>query len=179
MTMDSAFQARLSEIKLFLCDVDGILTDGTVFVGGDGEFKQFSILDGLGLKLLRREGIKVGWISNRPSEATERRAEELNVDFLHQQTGSKIEAARKILDLTGLEAFQACYMGDDIVDLGLLRRVGVAFSVPNAHEEAKAAAHYITRAPGGRGAVREVVELILRARNRWDTLVEEYGLHGA
>jgi len=177
--MEASLQARLVQIKILLCDVDGILTDATVFMGATGEFKRFSILDGLGIAILRREGVKVGWISNRFSEATQQRAKELKIDFLFQKSGSKIDAARQILDELGLSFEQACYMGDDIVDVGLLQLAGLAVSVPNGHPEAKAAAHYVTVAAGGHGAVREVVELILKARNRWEEIVAEYARQGA
>jgi 3-deoxy-D-manno-octulosonate 8-phosphate phosphatase (KDO 8-P phosphatase) len=140
----------------------------------DREIKRFHLMDGLGLKLLRREGIKVGWISGRPSPATEQRARELEIDFLFQDGGRKVDAAENILKKTSLCWKQVCYMGDDILDLGMLKRAGVAVAVPQAVKEAKALAHYITRAAGGQGAVREVVECILKAQNRWDHLVEEY-----
>lgn len=166
--------AKFARVKIFLCDVDGILTDGSVFISQAGETKQFSIQDGLGLKLLQREGIKVGWISNRPSRVTLRRAEELKVDFLSQDKSSKVAAAEKILARTGLTWNDACYMGDDIVDLCLLTRAGLAISVPNGVAEAKNAAHYVTKAKGGHGAVREVVEMILKAQKKWNQIVQEY-----
>jgi 3-deoxy-D-manno-octulosonate 8-phosphate phosphatase (KDO 8-P phosphatase) len=169
-----ALSAKLARIKIFLCDVDGILTDGSVFISKDGETKQFSIQDGLGLKLLQREGIKVGWISNRPSHVTLRRAEELKVDFLNQDKSSKLGAAEKILTKAGLSWAETCYMGDDIVDLCLLTRAGLAVSVPNGIADARHAADYVTKAHGGHGAVREVVELILKAQNKWKRLVQEF-----
>ena len=177
--MDTTLEARLSQIQVLLCDVDGILTDASVFIGEAGEFKRFNILDGLGIAILRGEGVKVGWISNRYSLATQRRAEELKIDFLFQKPGSKIDAAKQYLDQLGLSFEHACYMGDDIVDIGLLRLAGLAVSVPNGHPEARAAAHHITQAAGGHGAVREVVELILKARNRWEQLVADYARHGS
>jgi 3-deoxy-D-manno-octulosonate 8-phosphate phosphatase (KDO 8-P phosphatase) len=169
-----SLNAKLARVKIFLCDVDGILTDGSVFISEGGEMKQFSIQDGLGLKLLQREGIKVGWISARPSRVTLRRAEELKIDFLSQDKSSKISAAEKILARASLNWSDACYMGDDIVDLCLLTRAGLAISVPNGIAEAKSAAHHVTKAAGGHGAVREVVELILKAQKKWNRLVEEY-----
>ena len=169
-----ALSAKLARVKIFLCDVDGILTDGSVFISQAGEMKRFSIQDGLGLKLLQREGIKVGWISNRPSRVTLRRAEELKIDFLSQDKSSKVAAAEKILSRSKLSWANACYMGDDIVDLCLLTRAGLAISVPNGIAEAKNAAHYVTKAPGGFGAVREVVEMILKAQKKWNGLVEEF-----
>ncbi|MDB6121049.1 MAG: phenylphosphate carboxylase subunit delta [Pedosphaera sp.] len=169
-----ALNARFAKVKLFLCDVDGILTDASVFIGQEQETKRFHIRDGLGLITLRKEGVKIGWISNRPSAATTRRAEELKIDFLEQGKGSKVLAVQNILASTGLNWEEVCYMGDDIVDLGVLRRVGVAATVADAITEAKAAAHYVTELSGGHGAVREVIELILKAQGRWDRLVAEH-----
>jgi len=158
-----------------LCDVDGVLTDASVFIGADIEFKRFHILDGLGIRLLQNEGIKVGWISNRPSPATQQRAEELRIDFLQQQKGgSKVFAVEAILQKTRLTWKEVCYVGDDIVDLAVLKRAGLAVAVANAIVEVKALAHYVTKKPGGNGAVREVVELILRAQNKWSKLVREH-----
>jgi 3-deoxy-D-manno-octulosonate 8-phosphate phosphatase (KDO 8-P phosphatase) len=166
---------RLKKVRLFLCDVDGILTDGTVLMTGEEEVKQFHVFDGLGIRLLREHaGLKVGWISARPSPATTRRAEELHVDFLYQDRAPKVTAIEGILERAGCTWAEVCYMGDDIVDLGALRRAGVAVSVPEALPEAMALAHYVTRKSGGRGAVREVVELILRAQEKWEPLVREY-----
>lgn len=167
---------RLRNIRLFLCDVDGVLTDGTVFIGASGEMKQFSIQDGLGLRLLQKHGLKVGWISNRPSEATSLRAAELKVDFLIQQTGraTKVIAAEEVLAKTGLAWKDVCYLGDDVVDLAVLNRAGLAVSVANGIAEVRRAAHYVTRAHGGRGAVREVVEMILKAQDKWKLVLKEH-----
>ena len=108
--------AQLQRVRLFLCDVDGVLTDAGVFIGGEREFKRLDIQDGLGLVLLRRAGIKVGWISSRPSPATEARAIELKIDFLVQTKERKITAVEKLLAQTGLNWEQDCYVGDDVVD---------------------------------------------------------------
>ena len=170
----SALDSRLRRVRLFLCDVDGVLTDASVFIGGGREIKRFNILDGLGLGLLRRVGIKAGWISSRPSPATKLRAEELKIDFLVQQKNGKVPAVESILSRTGFRWAQVCYVGDDIVDLGVLRRAGVAVTVANGVAEAKAAAHYVTKAGGGHGAVREVAEMILKAQNKWAALVAGY-----
>jgi 3-deoxy-D-manno-octulosonate 8-phosphate phosphatase (KDO 8-P phosphatase) len=169
--LSSAVRKGLARVKLLLCDVDGVLTDAGVFVGAGVELKRFDIQDGLGMVTLRREGIKVGWISSRPSTATQTRAEELKIDFLLQQKGSKVEAIEQLLVKNGLRWTDVCYIGDDIVDLGPLKHAGVAVAVPNGVQETKAVAHYITRAPGGRGAVREVAELILKAQKKWDRVV--------
>jgi 3-deoxy-D-manno-octulosonate 8-phosphate phosphatase (KDO 8-P phosphatase) len=166
--------ARLNRVKLFLCDVDGVLTDGRIFMGDGKEYKAFSIQDGLGMITLQREGIKVGWVSNRPSPVSRQRAEELKIDYFFQKKGSKVDAIESILREAGVDWDEICFMGDDVVDLGALRRAGVAVAVANAIEEAKAMAHYVTRAHGGHGAVREVVRLILVAQNKWQNVIERH-----
>jgi len=166
--------AALKRIRLLLCDVDGVLTDGSVFIGGPAEVKQFNVRDGLGLVTWRHAGFKVGWISSRPSSATTRRAEELKIDFLRQEKGSKVRAVESLLAQTGFCWDEVCYVGDDIVDLGALKRAGVAVAVANGVAETRAAADYVTWADGGHGAVREVVELILKAQDKWSRLVAEH-----
>ena len=165
---------RLRKVKLLLCDVDGVLTNGTVLFGDGKEYKTFNIQDGLGLLLLKRKGVKVAWISSRPSAVTQQRADELRIDFLHQEKGSKVAVVESLLAQAALGWEDVCYVGDDIVDLGALKRAGVAVAVANAIVEAKAVADYVTTAEGGQGAVREVVRLILAAQNKWTALVEEH-----
>ena len=167
---------KLRRIKLFLCDVDGVLTDGSIFIGGQHEYKRFNIRDGLGLVLARRAGLKVGWVSARPSPATKLRAEELKIDFLVQQgdSVSKTAAIEKLLKKEKLEWSDACFVGDDIIDLGPLTRAGLAVAVADAVPEVKAAADFVTRAAGGRGAVRETMERILRAQGKWKPFVKKY-----
>lgn len=164
--------ARLQRVKLFLCDVDGVLTDGRIFMGDGKEFKAFNIQDGLGMLILQRTGIKVGWVSNRPSPVSQQRAEELKVDYFFQAKGSKVEAIEAILKEAQMDWDDICYVGDDVVDLGALKRAGVAIAVANAIDEAKAIAHYVTKAHGGHGAVREVVRLILVAQDKWQNVIE-------
>src|SRR5882724_408144 len=159
-------RTKLARVKLLLCDVDGVLTDASVLIGGGTELKRFDIQDGLGLVTLRREGIQVGWISSRPSPATTQRAEELKMDFLLQQKDSKVVAIEQLFSKIGLAWGDVCYVGDDIVDLGPLKRAGVAIAVANGVVETKAVADYVTKASGGHGAVREVVELILKAQKK-------------
>jgi 3-deoxy-D-manno-octulosonate 8-phosphate phosphatase (KDO 8-P phosphatase) len=156
--------------------VDGVMTDGAVFIGGVREIKRFNIRDGLGLVFLRRAGFKVGWVSARPSAVTELRAAELKIDFLIQQTDrlGKSGAVEKLLQRTNLDWDAICFVGDDVVDLGPLRRAGFAVAVADARPEVKAAAHYVTRAPGGHGAIREVAEMILQAQGKWDSIVAHY-----
>ena len=169
-------RARLKRIKLFLCDVDGVLTDGSIFIGGEREFKRFNIRDGLGLVVARRAGLKVGWVSARPSLATQLRADELKIDFLVQQGDniSKTAAIEQLLAREKLSWAETCFVGDDIIDLGPLTRAGLAVAVGDGVPEAKAAAHFVTRAVGGRGAVREAVELILRTQNKWQPFIKQY-----
>jgi len=169
----STLAAALKRVRLLLCDVDGVLTDATVFLGEEREMKQFHIRDGLGLVALRRQGLKVGWISSRLSPATTRRAKELKIDFLKQEKGSKVRVVESLLVKTGFRWDEVCYVGDDIVDLGVLKRAGVAVAVADGVAEARAAADYVTSAVGGHGAVREVVELILQAQNKWARIVAE------
>lgn len=172
----ASLPARLQRIKLLLCDVDGVLTDGSVFIGGEHELKRFNIKDGLGLVLLRRAGLKVGWVSARPSPATTLRAEELKIDFLVQlgDGTTKAVAIEKLLRQENFSWQDTCFVGDDIVDLGPLLRAGLAVAVQDGMAEAKAAAHYITQAAGGHGAVREVVEMILRTQGKWRQFTEKY-----
>jgi 3-deoxy-D-manno-octulosonate 8-phosphate phosphatase (KDO 8-P phosphatase) len=155
--------------------VDGVLTDATVCVDSrGGEAKAFSIRDGLGLVLLRRAGVRVGWVSSRPSPATHRRARELKVDFLIQRKDSKVAAIEGILVQTSLTWDDVCYAGDDLVDLGPLRRAGVAVAVADAVPEVRAAAHAVTQASGGHGAVREIAEWILKTQKQWKDIVADY-----
>lgn len=165
---------RLRRVQLLLCDVDGVMTDGSVFMGPGGEFKQYSVPDGLGLLFLRASGIKVGWISARPSPATQVRAKDLKIDFLMQPTDGKVPAAEALLLKLRLKWEQVCYVGDDVLDLGMLKRVGVSIVPSNAVAEAKTMAHHVTRARGGHGAVREVSELILKAQKKWGPIIAEY-----
>ncbi len=170
----SSLNTRLRKISLLLCDVDGVLTDATVLMGDGCEYKQFHVQDGIAVRLLHGANIQVGWISARPSTATRQRAEELKIDFLHQDRGSKVDAIEGLLKTAGLGWDQACYMGDDIVDLGALRRAGVAVAVANAIPEVKKLAHYVTRKAGGHGAMREVATLLLKAQGHWSRLIAEF-----
>jgi 3-deoxy-D-manno-octulosonate 8-phosphate phosphatase (KDO 8-P phosphatase) len=170
----STLDARLRRIRFLLTDVDGVLTDGSIFITADGEFKQFNIQDGLGLAIWRKCGFKTGWISARPSVITARRAEELHIDYLSQEKASKVFAAEQILASAGVNWTEVCFVGDDVVDLCLLQRAGVAVAVANAIPEAKSLAHYVTQARGGHGAVREVITMILKAQGKWRQVVRKF-----
>lgn len=157
--------ARWAALKLFAMDVDGILTDGTVHISSDGtETKQFSILDGMGLVLLRKHGIATAWISGRPSGATTVRATELKIPHLVQGRVDKITALQELAATLGLAADQIAYMGDDDIDTPAIRWAGIGITVPDAMPSALSAADYLTTRPAGRGAVREICEHILCAQ---------------
>ncbi|MEI6340615.1 MAG: hypothetical protein WCR07_01555 [Verrucomicrobiota bacterium] len=167
--------SRLRRIRLFLCDVDGVLTEGRVTMGGpQGEQKVFHIRDGLGLRLLQGEGIRVGWVSARPSQATTERANDLKVDILRQSSAPKVAVVEGLLQELGVAWEETLFMGDDVLDLGVLRRVGFAAVPADGIEEARRMAHYVCRRAGGCGAVREVVDLVLKAQGRWDSMIEKY-----
>jgi 3-deoxy-D-manno-octulosonate 8-phosphate phosphatase (KDO 8-P phosphatase) len=157
--------ADWARVALLALDVDGVLTDGTILVASDGtESKVFSILDGMGLVRLIRAGIPVAWISGRPSEATTVRARELKVPHLIQGRTDKLAALQELARQLGLAAGQCCYMGDDDIDAPAMAWAGIGASVPDAMPAALAAARFVSRRPAGRGAVREVCELILAHR---------------
>ena len=159
--------------KIFLCDVDGVLTDAGVYVGGREEYKRFNTQDGMGLRMLRACGVPVGWVSNRASTATAKRAKELKVDYLWQKSASKVDGVASILKKAKLDWSDACFMSDDMNDLAVIHRVGLPIAVANAVAEVKEIAHYTTKARGGDGAVREVCEKIIKAQRMWHGLVQK------
>jgi YrbI family 3-deoxy-D-manno-octulosonate 8-phosphate phosphatase len=165
--------ARGQRVKLLLSDVDGVLTDGHLVVDSRGvESQRFHIRDGLGIRLWLRAGFRFGVLSHRSSQSLRLRSAELGIEIVRQSVENKLMAAREIASEFGLSLEQVAYIGDDLLDLGLLRQVGLAVAVADAVAEVRAAAHYVTKAPGGAGAVREVIELLLRAQDRWQSLVE-------
>jgi 3-deoxy-D-manno-octulosonate 8-phosphate phosphatase (KDO 8-P phosphatase) len=169
----AGIQSRAARVKLLLLDVDGVLTDGTVAVHGDGtESKRFDIKDGAALVWAQRLGLRVGWLSARPSLVTARRAAELRVKLLVETSQPKITAYEQILRRQKLTDADVAYMGDDLLDLPVLGRAGLSLAPADAVAEVRERVHHVTRAPGGRGAVREAVELLLRAQGRWDAFVE-------
>lgn len=153
-------------------DVDGVLTDGHVWLlsRGDGtasELKGFSAYDGAGLKIARVAGLRTGVITGRESSAVTQRARECEIEFVYQKRATKTGALEEILRATGVDEMEVAYVGDDLPDLCVLQRVGFAVAVANAAPEVKRAAHYVTSRCGGDGAVREVVELIVKAQGKW------------
>lgn len=170
---------RAKKIKLFLMDVDGTLTDGGVCLmslpndGGVAEMKVFSSLDGLGLKLAHIMGIKTGFITGRKSAAVRQRAQENRVDYVYLGQETKIAAFEECIEKAGVTVDETAYMGDDLPDMPVAARVGLAVAVANAAVELKAISHYVTCARGGEGAAREVIELILKAQDRWEEAVPQ------
>ena len=166
---------RAKGLKLFLLDVDGVLTDGTITYTHEGkEIKSFHTRDGLGIRLLMESGVEVGLITARKSEAVNRRVQDLGLRFVFQKAKNKLEIFQQLLEKLNLEPSEVGYMGDDWLDLPLLIRVGFAATVADAVPEVLKIAHYVTKRKGGRGAVREVCELILEAKGTDKQLLEKY-----
>jgi 3-deoxy-D-manno-octulosonate 8-phosphate phosphatase (KDO 8-P phosphatase) len=171
--------AKASRVRIVALDVDGVLTDNGIWIGpvaGERvELKRFDIQDGLGIRLLATAGIPVIWLSGRHSQATTMRAEELQVDEVLQVPGpDKLEALAEVLSRRGLTWDDAAYVGDDLADLQVMRRVGLAIAVVNAVLEVRAVADCVTEARGGQGAVREVADALLKARGVWPEMLERY-----
>ena len=164
----------IRNIKLLLTDVDGVLTDGKVFVGGKEEFVGFDIQDGIGHRLAEYGGLKVGWLSGRISKPVAVRAKRLKVPFLYQGKLDKLTTAENLCDREGLKLSEIAYIGDDLIDLPLLTQAGWSATVPYGRPEVKKAVHYVTSAPGGAGAFREVVEKILKAQGVWTKAVQVF-----
>ncbi len=161
-------EARARAVRMIVFDVDGVLTDGSLYFGDDGqEYKAFNSRDGHGIKMLRSSGVEPAIITGRSSQVVSNRARNLGIVHLFQGADDKLEAFEKLLASVQLTTEQIAYMGDDLVDLPVLRRCGLAIGVPDAPEEVKARCHYITRADAGRGAAREACELIMRAQGTW------------
>lgn len=172
---DMIVNQRCARIEMLVLDVDGVLTDGTIVYTDQGvEIKAFHVRDGSGLKLWTALGKKVGIITARRSTIVERRARELGVTAVIQGADDKKAALVQMIGPLGLTLDEVCAVGDDIVDVPLLRSCGLAAAVADACPEAKEDAHYVTLATGGHGAVREVIELILRTQGSWQTIVARY-----
>jgi 3-deoxy-D-manno-octulosonate 8-phosphate phosphatase (KDO 8-P phosphatase) len=171
----ASIERRASRIKLLLMDCDGVLTDGRLWLtGDDDEQKSFNTHDGLGLSLWHRAGLRSGIITGRSSRVLARRARELGVEFLCQGNPDKTAAFEQLLQEAGVEENEVAFVGDDLPDIPIMNRAELAVAVADAVEEVRSVAHYITRAAGGRGAVREVIEIILKSQGRWRDLVDDY-----
>lgn len=174
-THDPVVLEKAAGVELLLLDVDGVLTDGTLIYAENGvEAKTFHTRDGFGLRLVREAGIEVGIITARTSSLVRKRAEELGFRHIHQGVGKKLDAWRTILETTAHKPYQVCYMGDDWLDLPLLCRAGLAACPADGVEEVRNACHFVTAAPGGHGAVREVCNLLVESRGLSDRLLQNY-----
>ncbi|MFA7239972.1 MAG: HAD-IIIA family hydrolase [Sulfuricellaceae bacterium] len=169
------FCRRAKQVKLIVFDVDGVMTDGSLYLGDDGqEYKAFNSLDGHGLKMLKRSGVELAIITGRTSRVVAQRAANLGIAYLYQGIEDKLGALLTLLRELGLAAEQGAFMGDDVVDLPAMRHCGLAISVPAASEVVRRHAHYVTRLGGGRGAVREACEAIMQAQGALDAQLEPY-----
>ena len=176
--MDDVVRDKARGVKMILLDVDGVLTDGTFVPGGglgaEGESKRFHARDGIGLVLAKRAGLKLGLISGRSSSIVEARAQELQMQFVRLGVSDKLEALHEALSQESLTLTDVAYMGDDLPDLAVLSRVGLAATVSDAPLEVRSRVDYVTQARGGHGAVRELVELILMSQERLEELIGSY-----
>lgn len=167
--------AKCSPVTLLLADVDGVLTDGRLIYDGQGiESKEFHIRDGMGVRLWQKAGLKFGLVTARRSPIVERRARELEIEILRQGDLDKLSQTKQVAAELGVELSQICYIGDDLPDLAAVQAVGLGAAVADSCSEVRQAADYVTTLPGGRGAVRELVEMILQTTGRWDDLVSRY-----
>lgn len=174
--MSEDLKARCARIELVIVDVDGVLTDGRIIVDDRGvETKHFHVRDGLGLALWRRSGKKSAIVSGRSAQVVARRAEQLKIDRVHQGIEDKAASLRELLEDLKLTPDQVCFIGDDLIDLPALHGVGLAACPADAVPEVHRVAHLISRSDGGRGAVREIIETIMKAQGLWRAACESYG----
>ena len=172
-------ESRAKNIKILIFDVDGVLTDGQIFVipnaeGHGVEAKGFAAHDGLGITLARLAGLRVGIITKRNSQTVAIRANDLKLEFVYQGQSHKMNAIQDILAKTGYTIDQLCYVGDDVIDLPVMRQCGLSIATANARKEVKSAAHYVTPNPGGFGAGRDAIDFILTAQGTLETVIEQY-----
>jgi 3-deoxy-D-manno-octulosonate 8-phosphate phosphatase (KDO 8-P phosphatase) len=166
---------RCQPIKLMLSDVDGVLTDGKIVLDNQGiESKSFHIRDGMGIRLWQKAGYTFGLITQRSSHSLKMRAAELGIELIRQGIPDKLATLEQILKELRLSREQVCYLGDDLPDLPVVRRVGLGVAVADACAELRKAACFVTTLPGGAGAVRETIELVLKAQRRWDDVIQTY-----
>lgn len=171
----ASLHERCVGIELLVMDVDGVLTDGRIIHSDNGvETKEFHVRDGSGIKLWQRAGKRAGILTGRTSKTVAIRAAELGIAAVVQGAADKLPAFLEMVNGEGLQPRQVCYVGDDLPDVPMLRRCGLAVAVADACREAISEAHYVTRLPGGRGAVRETVELILRSQGHWEKIVADF-----
>jgi YrbI family 3-deoxy-D-manno-octulosonate 8-phosphate phosphatase len=166
---------KFRRVKLIVFDVDGVLTDGGIFLGSNEiEIKYFHVRDGHGIKIAIRSGLEVAFITGRKSEAVTRRAKELGISHVYQGVRDKVPAFTELASALGVSHEEIAVVGDDIVDIPIMRRAGVSFTVPEAPDEVRRVADVVVDVPGGRGAARKVIETVLRAQGKWDLVMERY-----
>jgi len=176
--MDSAIKERAQKVKLLILDVDGVLTDGRIIYGDAGdELKCFDVQDGFGIYLLSKVGIKTVIITAKKSPVVRRRAKDSHVAKVYQNASDKWKVYEKVKRRFRVKDEQVCFIGDDLLDLPVLVRAGFSVGVPNAVEEVRSRSHYVTQRSGGRGAVREVIDLILRSQEKYEPLISHYANH--
>ena len=177
--MNSEVQERAARIKLLLMDCDGVLTDGRIWLFADGEEqKGFHTRDGLGIDLLHRAGLRSGIISGRTSSAVETRARTLGMSFIVQGHENKVQAFADVLAQAAVTSSEVAYIGDDLNDIPLMLQSGLGVAVADAAPDTREVAHYVTKAPGGFGAVREVIEVILKSQGRWAEVIKSFTQRG-
>lgn len=175
MTLTLQLQEKLQKIKLFIVDVDGVMTDGRIVYGDYGdELKFFDVQDGFGMVMLVRAGLKTAMITAKKSRVNQRRAKELMVSKICQGAKDKLAVYSKLVKKFRVSDEEVCYIGDDLIDIPVLTRVGFAVAVPNALVEVKEKVHYVTERPGGHGAIREVCDLLLKAQGKWSEVTQRY-----
>jgi YrbI family 3-deoxy-D-manno-octulosonate 8-phosphate phosphatase len=166
---------RMQSVQLILSDVDGVFTDGGIAYDNQGiEVKKFHVRDGLGVKVWQRTGYRFGVITARSSHIVKLRMAELGVEIVRQGADDKLSIGSKLIDELNLKPEEVCYIGDDLSDLRLMQHVGLAASVADGAAEVRAAAHFTTKANGGHGAIRELIETILKSQNRWTEIINSY-----
>jgi len=171
----SILPKNLKDIQLLLLDVDGVLTDGSIIYSDeDSETKVFNVKDGYGLKLVMSTGIKVGLVTGRTSKALHRRCRDLGIKYIYDGVQQKAQLLDKIVLETGVDADNTAFIGDDLPDIPLMKRIGLSIAVADAHEMVRDYSDWITSAPGGRGAVREVCDALLKARGHWEKLMAKF-----
>jgi 3-deoxy-D-manno-octulosonate 8-phosphate phosphatase (KDO 8-P phosphatase) len=177
---DEKLLGKIRDIRLLILDVDGVLTDGRIIMDDQGfESKHFNVRDGHGLKVLMRYGINVALVTGRRSSVVEHRAKDLGIQEVYQGIWNKAEILEEILRKMDLRPEQAAYVGDDIVDIPVMKRVGFAVAVRDAAADTRNIAHYVTKERGGRGAVREVCEIILKVQDHWKDVARTYQMDGS
>ena len=170
-------EQRMQGIQLILSDIDGVMTCGGITYDNQGvETKTFHVRDGMGIKLWQRTGYQFGVITARSSHIVKLRMDELSVDLVRQGAEKKLDVAREIMNEMSLASEQICYIGDDLTDMALMETVGLAASVSDGAPEVRKCAHLVTKAAGGQGAIRELIEAILKSQNRWQEMLQAYSL---